>query len=191
MPSVHRNAFVRGTRVACACVAKPPGLRRAEVGSEASESVASAAQVGCSWLAPHLNALRLAYVLREDVPTRAHLAHFSVIARGVPDVQLRCVHGFPALKARFHFRIRNSSDEQRPLDGIRRAAFTEMRLNRMRQRLEEVAILPRTDIETRRARLRLPVELAGKMPFGTATGRRSEHERAQTIAIIEQDTVRN
>src|SRR6266436_1620951 len=80
MPSIPRTAFARGTRAACACVAKLPN---------------------CSWLAPHLNAFRLRFVFSKDVPGCAHLAHLAVIARGVFDIQLRCVHGLAALKAGF------------------------------------------------------------------------------------------
>src|SRR6266581_4858277 len=133
-----------------------------------------ASQAGCSWLAPHLDAFRFGYVFGDDSPALSHLAHLSVIARGVIDVQLRCVHRFAALKARFHSRIQNPGDEQRPLDWIRRPPFTEMRLNGLRQRLEKVPVLPWSDIETRSARLLFAVELTGKMPLDAAAGRSGE-----------------
>src|SRR5258706_11803945 len=108
MPSIPRTAFARGTRAAYACVAKLPY---------------------CSWLAPHLNAFRLRFVFSKDVPGCAHLAHLAVIARDVFDVQLRGIHGFAALEARFHFSIENAGHQQRAFDWIWRAAFSEMCLN--------------------------------------------------------------
>src|SRR5207249_1691645 len=105
--SVPLTAFVRGTRVACACVAKLPR---------------------CSWLAPHLHAFRLGDVFRDNFPARAHLPHLPIIARGIFEVQLWSVPGFAALKTRFHFCIQNAGDEQGPLDRIWRPPFTEMRL---------------------------------------------------------------
>src|SRR5437868_962571 len=107
MPSVHRTAFARGTRVACACVAELPS---------------------CSWLGPHLNTFRLRNVFRNDAPGRAHLAHLSIIARRIFDVRLWSVHGLAALKARIHFRIENPGHQQRALDGIWRAPFSEVGL---------------------------------------------------------------
>src|SRR5882724_490218 len=140
MPSIPRTAFARGTRAACACVAKLPN---------------------CSWLAPHLNAFRLRFVFSKDVPGCAHLAHLAVIARGVFDIQLRCVHGLAALKAGFHFRIENPGHQQRAFDWIWRAPFSEVGLYRMRQCFEEISVVPWTNIETRRARLLFAVELTG------------------------------
>src|ERR1041384_944942 len=170
MPSIRSTAFVRGIRVACACVAKLPD---------------------CSWLSPYLDALRLRDVFCNNSPTRSHLTHLSIIARLVSDGQLRCVHRLAASKSGIHFRVANPRDQERSFDRIRRATFSKMSLDRVRQRLEQVAVVPWADIKTRRARARFAGEFAGEMPMDAAAGRRGEHHGAQAIAIVQQYTVRD
>src|SRR2546426_11207197 len=87
--------------------------------------------------------------------------------------------------------MQNAGDQQRPLDGIRRSTFAEVGLNRVGQCLEEISVVPWANVKTRRARLLFAGQTAGKVPVDATARGRSQYDRAQSVAIIEQNAVRN
>src|SRR5690606_15352018 len=78
---------------------------------------------------------------------------------------------------------------QRTLDRIGRDARPEQRLDRVGKGLEEVAIVPRTDVEGRRQRAPLPFELASEVPARRARAH-FQHQRLEAIAILDEYPMR-
>src|SRR5439155_12928735 len=82
------------------------------------------------------------------------------------------------LEARVHARIEYSAHEECTFDRVRRLSRAEVVLDRVGQRLEQVAILPGTDVEPRGMGLRITPECAGEVP-PAAAGADLEHAGPQ------------
>src|SRR5690242_12543839 len=100
------------------------------------------ARLRWGWFDPR----RLGSSLGDNLPSGAHLAHRAEVARLVGNRQLRRLDGLAVGNARIHGRVEHDAREQRSLDGIRRAALAEVRLDGMREGLEQAAIVPRANI---------------------------------------------
>src|SRR5439155_26653933 len=84
--------------------------------------------------------------------------------------------------ARFHY----SGCQQSALDRIRRLSVAEVRLDRVRQRFEQAAILPGPDVKTRRKRLRLTGDAAGEVEPRTI-GSNLDGQATEPVPIVDQN----
>ncbi len=102
-----------------------------------------------------LEASHFGSFVAQNFPARAGLAKRAEVLSIVAPTQIRCVDATAAKLVRPHRRIQNSADEERSFHGIRRATRTKEVLNRVRERLEQIPISPRSVEERCRVNLRV------------------------------------
>ena len=86
-------------------------------------------------------------IFADDLPTCPHFAHRAKVDCSVCEFEFGGTHHLARFVARVHRCVEDARGQQGPFHGIRGIAMNEVVLNRMRQRLKQIAILPRSHIE--------------------------------------------
>src|SRR5262249_52768780 len=135
-----------------------------------------------------VDALGLRRLLRDDLPAFSVLAHGAEVSRRIAELEVWRRHGLAAI-ARTHRRLQHPGRQQRALDGIGRLALAEMMLNRMGQRLEQVAIAPRPRIKATGTVLLLSLQAATERPARVFAADLQDGA-ARAVLVLHQDCVR-
>src|SRR5207245_10306461 len=87
-----------------------------------------------------------------------------------------------------HGSVQDAADQQRSLHRIGRLPGTDQVLNRVRQGLEQVAILPGTDIIMQGREVWINLEPAGEVPT-RAAGTDLEDDGTEPMPVVQEDAL--